>query len=66
MSFLSVTFAGLIREQDPLKQGLKLRTFSCPSMVNNIREQDPLKQGLKQKEDETKHKNEKIFVSKIH
>ena len=39
-----------IREQDPLKQGLKLNmskllrlTWEC----SQIREQDPLKQGLK-------------------
>ena len=37
-----------IREQDPLKQGLKLDVFS-PNCLSSlaIREQDPLKQGLK-------------------
>ena len=37
-----------IREQDPLKQGLKLRLSSSSEIVQpKIREQDPLKQGLK-------------------
>ena len=38
----------VIREQDPLKQGLKLM-FNLTLFENNlnIREQDPLKQGLK-------------------
>ena len=38
-----------IREQDPLKQGLKphSRMFQARD-GNSIREQDPLKQGLKQ------------------
>jgi len=36
-----------IREQDPLKQGLKLVTPSSPVPAIAIREQDPLKQGLK-------------------
>ena len=41
-----LTFIG-IREQDPLKQGLK-RTDAAPFPENVvIREQDPLKQGLK-------------------
>ena len=42
--------AGEIREQDPLKQGLKPFLHS-PRYNRNccIREQDPLKQGLKQK-----------------
>ena len=35
-----------IREQDPLKQGLKLRSDALLLEIN-IREQDPLKQGLK-------------------
>ena len=39
---------GLIREQDPLKQGLKpLMNITNPKSENSIREQDPLKQGLK-------------------
>ena len=38
-----------IREQDPLKQGLKQLQFSAAwDAIKNIREQDPLKQGLKQ------------------
>ncbi len=36
-----------IREQDPLKQGLKQITFSNKNRFSCIREQDPLKQGLK-------------------
>ena len=37
----------LIREQDPLKQGLKLSAPAPHIIVKYIREQDPLKQGLK-------------------
>ena len=38
----------VIREQDPLKQGLKLKGEAEPERVKPwIREQDPLKQGLK-------------------
>ena len=36
-----------IREQDPLKQGLKLRDRCSKEIIRCIREQDPLKQGLK-------------------
>ena len=36
-----------IREQDPLKQGLKLFNRTCKTLTELIREQDPLKQGLK-------------------
>jgi len=36
-----------IREQDPLKQGLKLLQGFTIQTKDNIREQDPLKQGLK-------------------
>ncbi len=36
-----------IREQDPLKQGLKLGIIIVPNYIIRIREQDPLKQGLK-------------------
>ncbi len=36
-----------IREQDPLKQGLKLEQFRIWNNFIDIREQDPLKQGLK-------------------
>ena len=36
-----------IREQDPLKQGLKLHSIYFNYEIYNIREQDPLKQGLK-------------------
>ena len=36
-----------IREQDPLKQGLKLKNKRSYNSYTNIREQDPLKQGLK-------------------
>ncbi len=37
-----------IREQDPLKQGLKLSDNEYELETCKIREQDPLKQGLKQ------------------
>ena len=37
----------VIREQDPLKQGLKLITWPGKKPEIAIREQDPLKQGLK-------------------
>ena len=37
-----------IREQDPLKQGLKLEGGTDKDKIKLIREQDPLKQGLKQ------------------
>ncbi len=36
-----------IREQDPLKQGLKQRIQHLIDRAKFIREQDPLKQGLK-------------------
>ena len=36
-----------IREQDPLKQGLKHFGGYYDKNVKSIREQDPLKQGLK-------------------
>jgi len=38
-----------IREQDPLKQGLKHWESFRELLSGNIREQDPLKQGLKLK-----------------
>ena len=38
---------GGIREQDPLKQGLKPVTGVLSLRQKTIREQDPLKQGLK-------------------
>ena len=38
-----------IREQDPLKQGLKLGSKQRLKSSLGIREQDPLKQGLKHK-----------------
>ena len=44
--FLSLHSA-LIREQDPLKQGLKPIMLTHPMPHKPIREQDPLKQGLK-------------------
>ena len=38
----------LIREQDPLKQGLKQHNITlADGYIMKIREQDPLKQGLK-------------------
>jgi len=36
-----------IREQDPLKQGLKQLKLGVSEEDKEIREQDPLKQGLK-------------------
>ena len=42
-------FLNGIREQDPLKQGLKPCAFCNISSAISIREQDPLKQGLKRK-----------------
>ena len=36
-----------IREQDPLKQGLKPHSTASREGKKQIREQDPLKQGLK-------------------
>ena len=56
-----------IREQDPLKQGLKLiENNDVHDTWGPIREQDPLKQGLKL--DPTAPKNIRAlpFVSKIH
>ena len=38
-----------IREQDPLKQGLKPISSTPSKLPALIREQDPLKQGLKPK-----------------
>ena len=37
----------MIREQDPLKQGLKPNNEIVYDLDRLIREQDPLKQGLK-------------------
>jgi len=37
----------MIRMQDPLKQGLKLKLVNKHRDIINIRMQDPLKQGLK-------------------
>ena len=37
----------IIREQDPLKQGLKQYVNDVKAEIDEIREQDPLKQGLK-------------------
>jgi len=39
--------AGGIREQEPLKQGLKPAKLCAQTSLLRIREQDPLKQGLK-------------------
>ncbi len=56
----------MIREQDPLKQGLKL--FSKQILTHNplIREQDPLKQGLKLPHFRWLLSLSIVFVSKIH
>ena len=42
-----MSYEELIREQDPLKQGLKLDSAVKRNRNRPIREQDPLKQGLK-------------------
>ncbi len=47
MNNLFETSCIAIREQDPLKQGLKLTGFLYSKGIKIIREQDPLKQGLK-------------------
>ena len=48
MSYYYPHINDLIREQDPLKQGLKLLEVSQGGgSLMKIREQDPLKQGLK-------------------
>ena len=44
---MSSPISTIIREQDPLKQGLKPTDTVMISTVFIIREQDPLKQGLK-------------------
>ena len=41
-------YTQFIREQDPLKQGLKPDDDFIKAVDECIREQDPLKQGLKQ------------------
>ena len=56
----------LIREQDPLKQGLKLIRPISSLQLDYIREQDPLKQGLKQMSIQTMKKELLEFESKIH
>ena len=56
-----------IREQDPLKQGLKQPKTSCFCMrIPKIREQDPLKQGLKLETGFSIAIFGMSFVSKIH
>ena len=37
-----------VKEQHPLKQGLKLDVFGIRDAGNKVKEQHPLKQGLKQ------------------
>ncbi len=56
----------IIREQDPLKQGLKLNYFAATLGHFTIREQDPLKQGLKHIDITIFNFEYYIFVSKIH
>ena len=55
-----------IREQDPLKQGLKLFQKICIRIYLIIREQDPLKQGLKPVLVAVSMTDILLFVSKIH
>ena len=38
----------VVREEDPLKQGLKPKIIACKKKGQSVREEDPLKQGLKQ------------------
>ncbi len=56
----------VIREQDPLKQGLKLITIRKNGSRIRIREQDPLKQGLKRSTSVPIEALDTVFVSKIH
>ena len=57
----------MIREQDPLKQGLKLPVqTNFPRRSGCIREQDPLKQGLKLVMVTDEIMLGQRFVSKIH
>ena len=56
-----------IREQDPLKQGLKHHmTYVAIRLLACIREQDPLKQGLKLYVQIRRYHVYLIFASKIH
>ncbi len=55
-----------IREQDPLKQGLKPGKLTGADDIDNIREQDPLKQGLKPPTSIVSAETTDVFVSKIH
>ena len=54
-----------IREQDPLKQGLKHEHRPVCTKEYHIREQDPLKQGLKHITNRC-YILDNRFVSKIH
>ena len=56
----------MIREQDPLKQGLKHPSSVIEIYTGKIREQDPLKQGLKLKERVSRRIDGMLFASKIH
>ncbi len=58
--------SSLIREQDPLKQGLKLKEADRTQDFDIIREQDPLKQGLKPQRNPGHRRLAQKFVSKIH
>ena len=63
---VSLITGSMIREQDPLKQGLK-QSIDCPiARELRIREQDPLKQGLKLGTYRLIGLQKIIFVSKIH
>ena len=55
----------MIREQDPLKQGLKPVNSSAYGPFGKIREQDPLKQGLKLV-CRMRYLDVAVFASKIH
>ena len=55
-----------IREQDPLKQGLKHEATIPIQLRSPIREQDPLKQGLKLRFEHISIQFTCLFESKIH
>ena len=62
---LSSASTSTIREQDPLKQGLKHQYRAAVVSQSLIREQDPLKQGLKHGTTGADIQ-EALFASKIH
>ena len=62
-----ITDQGLeIREQGPLKQGLKQDMVDKHHIILKIREQGPLKQGLKHPLNRSLPTRDAPFVSKVH